>query len=189
MFATTGLELLFAGGTWRVDRAHSVVGFRVNHLMIETVVGRFRDFDGVIEAGETPSVTGSIRAKSLETDHPERDAHLRSPDFFDVERYPEIRFASREVDLAADGTVLVAGNLTIKEVTRPIELSGVFRGAAAGLDGGERIAFDLRGELNRIEYGLTWNRMLETGGILVGNGVELALGIAAVRDVAVELAA
>jgi polyisoprenoid-binding protein YceI len=189
MTATTGLEQLFATGRWRVDRAHSVVGFRVRHLMIETVVGRFHDFDGVIDVRETPSIVGRIRAASLETDHPERDAHLRSADFFDVERYPELLFASSEIDFSAGGPLVVAGDLTIREVTRPIKLVGLFRGVGAGLDGGERIALDLRGELNRLDYGLTWNRMLETGGFLVGKVVELAVGVAAIRDVAVELAA
>ena len=189
MSATTDLELLFAAGKWRVDRAQSVIGFRVEHLMIETVVGRFRDFDGMIDTGETPSITGSIRAASLETGHPERDAHLRSFDFFDVERYPELLFASTDVAIRADGALTVVGDLTIKGITRPIELRGVSRGAGNGLDGVERIAFDLRGELDRVDYGLTWNRALEAGGILVGNVVELALGVAAVRDIAVELAA
>lgn len=189
MSATTGLERLFTAGNWRVDRAHSVVGFRVKHLLIKTVVGRFRDFDGVIDLGETPSIVGSIRAASVETDRPERDRRLRRPDFFDVERYAELRFASREIDFGAGGTLVVAGDLTIKDVTRPIELAGVFRGVGAGSDGTERAAFDLRGELSRLEYGLTWNRMLETGGVLVGNAVELALGVAAVRDVGPELAA
>jgi len=189
MSATTDLEQLFAAGKWRVDRAQSVVGFRVEHLMVETVVGRFRDFDGMIDAGETPSISGTIRAASLETGHPERDAHLRSFDFFDVERYPELRFASTDVDIRPEGTLVVAGDLTIKGVTRPIELDGVFRGAAPQPDGSQRIAFDLRGELDRVDYGLIWNRALEAGGILVGNVVELALGVAAVRDLPVELAA
>jgi len=189
MSATTGLEQLFAAGRWRVDRSNSVVGFRVKHLLFETVIGRFRDFDGVIDLGDTLSIVGSIRATSVETDRPERDLHLRSSDFFDVERYPELLFASRDVDFGPDGMLVVAGDLTIKELTRPIELAGVFRGLGAGSDGAERAAFDLRGELSRLDYGLTWNRMLETGGILVGDVVELALGVAAVRDVGVELAA
>ena len=135
------------------------------------------------------SVTARIEAASIDTHEAQRDAHLRSPDFFDVERYPELLFASRDVDFGPDGTLVVAGDLTIKELARPIELAGVFRGLGAGSDGAERAAFDLRGQLSRVDYGLTWNRMLETGGILVGDVVELALGVAAVRDVGVELAA
>ena len=189
MSAITGPEQFLAAGTWRVDRNHSAIEFRVKHLMIESVRGRFLDFDGAIEAGETTRIVGSIRAASLETHHDERDAQLRSSDFFDVEHYPEIGFASRAFDLADDGSLTVVGGLTIKGVTRRIELVGMVDGAGAGLDGCERIAFELRGELNRLDYDLTWNRMLETGGILVGNTVQLSLGIAAVRDVAVERAA
>ena len=189
MSETTGLEQLFAAGTWRVDRAHSVVGFRVRHLLVRTVVGRFRDFDGVISTGQTPSIVGTIRAASLDTDRPERDDRLRSADFFDVERYPELVFASRDVGFGAGGTMLLAGELTIRELTRPIELAGVFRGVDAKPGGGVRIAFDLCGELHRADYGLTWSRMAETRGILVDDVVELALGIAAVRDVGLELAA
>jgi len=189
MSATTDLEQLFATGKWRVDRTHSVVGFRVEHPMIETVAGRFREFEGVIDTGETPSITGTIRAGSLETGHPERDEHLRSSGFFDVERYPELLFASTDVDIRADGTLTVAGHLTIKGLTRPIELTGVFRGVGNGLDGAERIAFDLRGELDRVDYGLTWSDALETDVLPVDRVVELALGVAAVRDLPVELAA
>jgi polyisoprenoid-binding protein YceI len=189
MSATTTPEQLHANETWRVDPAHSAIEFRVKHLMIESVKGRFLDFDGAIEAGETPSMVGTIRAASLDTHHQERDSHLRSQDFFDVERHPEIRFGSRSVDLAEDGSLTVAGDLTIKEITRPIELAGMLKGTGVGLDGQERIAFELYGELNRLDYGLSWNRLLETGGILVGDTVELALDVAAVRDRALERAA
>jgi len=189
MSAVRDMDQLLAAGTWRVDRTHSVVGFRVKHLMIETVAGRFHGFDGLIDGGEKPSIVGSVRPGSLDTGHPERDRHLRSPDFFDVDRYPEILFVSSEVYFRVDGLLVVAADLTIKALTRPIELLGVFRGGGVGLDGSERIAFDLRGQLDRADYGLTWNRVLETGGFLVGNTVELQIGVAAVRDVAVELAA
>src|SRR5262252_2257697 len=109
MSAPTGLEQLFVAGRWRVDRAHSVVGFRVRHLLVRTVVGYFRDFDGVIATGETPSIVGTIRAASLETDRRARDERLRSRDFFDVEKYPELAFASRRVGFGAGGTMLLAG--------------------------------------------------------------------------------
>jgi polyisoprenoid-binding protein YceI len=178
-----------ADGTWRVDPEHSSIEFRVRHLMIESVRGRFLDFDGTIESGEAPLVVATIQASSLQTNHEERDAHLRSPDFLDVDRHPEIRFESTSIDLAVDGAVTLAGDLTIKEVTRPFELVGAYQGSRTGLDGLTRIAFDLRGELNRLDYGLNWNRMLEAGGILVGNTVELLLDVAAVRQVAVEQAA
>jgi polyisoprenoid-binding protein YceI len=157
--------------------------------MIESVKGRFLDFDGAIEAGQAPSIVGSIRVASLNTHHNERDMHLRSADFFDAERYPEMLFSSRRIDLAEDGSLDVVGELTIKEITRPVQLAGMFHGVGVDVDGSERIAFELSGELDRLDYGLTWNRLLETGGIMVGNTVELALDVAAVRDVVVERAA
>lgn len=177
----TGAQML-AAGSWQVDPAHSVVEFRVRHMMIATVKGRFRDFDGAIVSGEAPSVAGSIRVGSLETLDARRDEHLRSPDFFDVERFPEITFEASAIELNGDGErFLVPGELTIKDVTRPVLLDGLFHGAGVHPDGGERIAFALRGELDRTDFGLVWNRALETGGMLVGNTVELALDVSAVR--------
>jgi polyisoprenoid-binding protein YceI len=176
-----GAQML-AARSWQVDPVHSVVEFRVRHMMIATVKGRFRDFDGAIVSGEVPGVAGSIRVASLETLDARRDEHLRSPDFFDVERYPEITFQSGALQLDGDDRgFLVPGELTIKDVTRPILLDGVFQGAGVHPDGGERIAFALRGELDRTDFGLVWNRALETGGMLVGNTVELALDVSAVR--------
>src|SRR5439155_27287893 len=133
------------------------------------------DFDGAIVAGAAPSIAGAIRVASLETLHEARDEHLRSPDFFDVERYPEITFSSRRIVPDGDDRRFVLdGEVTIKGVTRPIELDGVVRGTGLHPDGGEHIALELRGALDRADFGLVWNRALETGGVLVGNTVELA---------------
>ena len=176
-----GTQML-ATGSWQVDPVHSVVEFRVRHMMIATVKGRFRDFDGAIVSGEVPSVAGSIRVGSLETLDGRRDEHLRSPDFFDVERFPEITFEANGIQFNGDGKhFLLPGELTIKEVTRPVLLDGVFNGAGVHPDGGERIAFALRGELDRTDFGLVWNRAIDTGGVLVGNTVELALDVSAVK--------
>jgi polyisoprenoid-binding protein YceI len=113
-----------ADGTWLVDPEHSSIEFRVRHLMVESVRGRFLEFTGAVETGEEPRIAGTIRAASLETHHRERDEHLRSPDFLDVDRHPEIAFASTNVELGDDGTLVLVGNLTIKGITRPIELTG-----------------------------------------------------------------
>jgi polyisoprenoid-binding protein YceI len=176
-------EQLVSSGSWSVDRAHSTVEFCVKHMMIQTVRGRFRDFEGVIVAGDEPSAVGSIKVASLETLHDERDAHLRSPDFFDVERFPEIGFRSGGMQFNGDGSHFVLpGELTIKGVTRPIMLEGELRGTVADNQNGQRLALALRGQLDRSDYGLVWNRMLETGGMLVGDTVDLLLDVAAVRD-------
>jgi polyisoprenoid-binding protein YceI len=176
-------EQALATGTWLVDPQHSTVEFRVKHMVIATVHGRFREFVGGVVADSMPAVSATIAAASLETFSDERDAHLRSDDFFDVERYPEIVFASRD-GLRFDGEqerFTLPGDLTIKGVTRPVELLGRIVGRGLDSDGRERIAFGVEGEIDRTDFGLVWNRRLETGGLLVGNRVELALDLAAVR--------
>jgi polyisoprenoid-binding protein YceI len=175
-------EQLLPGGSWSVDPAHSTIEFRVKHMVIQTVRGRFRDFDGAIVAGEEPSVSGSIRVASLDTLQAERDAHLRSPDFFDAERYPEIGFHAAGMQFNGDDShFALTGELTIKGVTRPIVLDGKLHGAVVDDDGRERVALALRGQLDRADYGLVWNRLLETGNLLVGDTVDLVLDVAAVR--------
>ena len=171
-------EQLLSSGSWSVDPAHSTVEFRVKHMLIQTVKGRFHDFDGAIVAGPRPTVSGSIRVASLKTPEEELDAHLRSADFFDVERHPEMSFEGRGMLFNGDDTSFaLPGELTIKGVTRPIALDGT----VLVPDGGETIALALRGQLDRSDYGLVWNRLLETGGVLVGDTVDLILDVAAVR--------
>ena len=171
-------EQLLSSGSWSVDPAHSTVEFRGKHMMIQTVKGRFGEFDGVIVAGNEPSIHGTIDVASLRTLHAERDAHLRSQDFFDVERFPEISFYADALQFNGSGAhVSLPGELTIKGITRPIALSGELHGAITGNDHVQRVAFTLRGELERSDYGLVWNRILETGGVLVGDTVELMLDI------------
>jgi polyisoprenoid-binding protein YceI len=175
-------EELLSSGAWSVDPAHSTIGFRVKHMMIQTVRGRFRDFEGALVAGDEPSICGSIRVASLETLQEDRDAHLCSADFFDAEQYPEIAFEAAEMQFNGDDRHFgLAGDLTIKGVTRPIVLDGVLHGVVADADGRERVALSLRGQLDRSDYGLVWNRVLETGGVLVGETVDLVLDVAAVR--------
>jgi polyisoprenoid-binding protein YceI len=175
-------EQLLSSGSWSVDPAHSTIEFRVKHMVIQTVRGRFRDFDGAIVAGEEPSVSGSIRVASLDTLQAERDAHLRSPDFFDAARYPEIGFHAAGMQFNGDEShFALTGELTIKGVTRPIVLDGKLHGTVVGDDGRERVALALRGQLDRSDYGLVWNRVLKTGNLLVGDTVDLVLDVAAVR--------
>jgi polyisoprenoid-binding protein YceI len=175
-------EHLLSGGSWFVDPAHSTIEFRVKHMVIQTVKGRFRDFDGAILAGEEPSVSGSIKVASLDTLQAERDVHLCSADFFDAERYPEISFHAAGMQFNGDDShFALTGELTIKGVTRPIVLDGKLHGAVVDDDGRERVALALRGQLDRADYGLVWNRLLETGNLLVGDTVDLVLDVAAVR--------
>ena len=143
-------EQLLSSGSWAVDPVHSAIEFRVKHMVIQTVKGRFRDFDGAIVTGAEPTVSGSIRVASLDTLHEERDAHLRSSDFFDVERHPEITFEASGLRFNGDDRHFsLPGELTIKGVTRPIVLDGELRGSVAGDEYGQRLALALRGRLDR----------------------------------------
>ncbi|MQA00067.1 MAG: hypothetical protein GEU80_12200 [Dehalococcoidia bacterium] len=166
--------------TWNLDRAHTEVGFSVRHMMVSTVRGRFTDFEANVHIDEehpdASRVGAVIQAASLDTGAEDRDAHLRSPDFFDVEQYPEIRFESTRVTQPKDGRVSVEGNLTIKDVTRPVTLQGEFHGPATSPWGQRAVGFELTAELDREAFGLTWNQALEAGGVLVGKTVKLQIG-------------
>ena len=179
--AASAREWLQSSDVWTVDPAHSAVQFRVKYLMVESVKGQFRDFDGSIIGGSTPSFSGSIRVASLETLDPGRDDHLRSVDFFDVERHPEITFSSSEFEWAGDELFTLPGELTIKGVTRPISMGGTLGSVEVDPDGVNRLAVALRGRIDRSDYGLVWSRTLEAGGVLVGNGVDVLLDVTAVR--------
>jgi polyisoprenoid-binding protein YceI len=175
-------EQLLSSGSWAVDPVHSAIEFRVKHMVIQTVKGRFRDFDGAIVTGAEPTISGSIRVASLDTLHEERDAHLRSRDFFDVERHPEISFEASGLQFNGDDRHFsLPGQLTMKGVTRPITLEGEFHGTVVAPDGGEQLALTMRGQLDRSDYGLVWNRLVETGNVLVSDIVDIVLDVAAVR--------
>ena len=180
--AIASLELFSTADTWHVDPERSSIGFRVKQRLIESVRGRFLDFDGTINSGDAATFVGSIRVASLATDHAKRDEHLRSADFFNADQFPLMHFASTKVALGDDGSLLVTGELTIKETTQTIALAGTFAGTSIDLDGKERVGFDLRGDLNRLDFDLSWNRLLETGGLFVGHEVELTLDIVAERS-------
>jgi polyisoprenoid-binding protein YceI len=167
-------------GKWSVDASRSSVTFALKHMMLATVKGRFREFNGILEVGSgAPRATGMVKAASVDTNEPVRDEHLRhSPDFFDVERCPEISFNSTRIDYLDGGRLRILGELTMRGVTVEIELDGTSR--EAGDD--KQIELKLRGVLSRRDFGLTWNQALETGGALLGNKVKIALEISAVRN-------
>jgi polyisoprenoid-binding protein YceI len=172
-------------GTWRVDPTHSSVAFEVKHLMIATVRGHFSDFDGSLEAAEDdPSNShawGVVRVASIDTGNPDRDAHLRSPDFFDAERYPEMRFETLRIEHVEGGRYRVAGDLTIKDTTREVEIDATVEGAATDPWGNERVGIAVRGSIDRTEFGLTWQRAAAGGGLLVGEEVGIVIDVSAVR--------
>lgn len=171
-------------GTYAVDTGHTTVEFVGRHLMITKVRGRFTDFAGEIVIGEAPadsSVEVTIRAASVDSSDEKRDGHLRSPDFLNVEQYPTITFRSTSVDLGRDGSAKVTGDLTLRDVTRPVVLDVEFDGAQADPWGGQRLGFSAHADIDREDWGLTWNVALETGGVLVGKKIRLEFNVEAVR--------
>ncbi len=172
-------------GTYALDKGHTTIEFVGRHLMITKVRGRFTDFDGQIVIGDSPkdsSVEVTINTTSVDSSDEKRDGHLRSPDFLDVERYPAITFRSTKVELGGDGTAKVTGDLTVKDVTRPVTLDVEFDGAQVDPWGGQRLGFSAHTEIDREDWGLTWNVALETGGVLVGKKIRLEFNVEAVKQ-------
>lgn len=167
--------------TWTFDSSHSMVGFSAKHMMISTVRGRFEDFEGTVEYDEAnpaaSTVEVRIRTASVDTNWQQRDDHLRSPDFFEAERYPEMIFRSTSIEPRGDDKAKVHGDLTIKDVTRPVTLDAEIVGSARGFSGERQIAFEASTKIDREEWGLTWNMGLESGGILVGKQITIAMDI------------
>ncbi len=172
---------------WTLDAAHTEVGFSARHMMVTTVKGQFHgveaDIDIDADHPERSHVEARIDAASIDTRNAERDAHVKSPDFLDVEHHPQITFRSTEVRRVGDDAVEIAGDLTIRDVTRPVTLRGEFSGPVADPWGGRRAGFELTTELERGEFGLNWNVALESGGWLVGKKVRLTITAEIVESV------
>jgi polyisoprenoid-binding protein YceI len=172
---------------WDIDVGHSAIHFWVRHLVISKVHGRFARWTGTIDLDQgdltRSSVDVKIDAASIDTQVADRDAHLRSPDFLDVAKYPELSFRSRRIEKAGDG-YRVTGDLTLHGVTREVTLEAEFAGTAKDPWGNERTAFAAKTSLDRRDYGLTWNAALEAGGVLVGEKVEISIELEAVKKVA-----
>ena len=168
--------------TYAIDKTHSEAAFQVRHL-ISKVRGRFADFDGTIEFDEEQparsSVTFTIQAASIDTSTPDRDAHLRSEDFFAVDQHPTITFVSTSVTPRGADAFEVAGNLTMRGVTRAIVIPVAYLGKAVDPWGNQKVAFEGELTLNRKDFGLNWNAAIEAGGFLVGDEVKISLSIQA----------
>ena len=175
--------------TWQIDAAHSSVEFAVKHMMFTTVRGRFKDVKGTIEADEqnpdASIVTVEIAAASIDTGSPDRDAHLRSADFLDVENHPTITFRSKRVEgaMKQEGDQFrVVGDLTIRGTTMEVVLDATYEGTGKDPWGGTRAGARATGKIDRRDWGLKWNQALETGGILVANEVRLEVEVQAVKQ-------
>jgi polyisoprenoid-binding protein YceI len=182
---TTSTITAAPAGTFSVDPSHSRVEFAVKHLGIATVKGTFGSFEGTLELGADLSQAragGRVDAASIDTQEDKRDAHLRSADFFDVERFPALSFESTDIRPLDDDRFEITGDLTIRGVTREVTLVAELLGSETDPWGNERVGLEVSGQLNRGEFGLTWNQVLGSGNMLVSDKVKLALEISAVRQ-------
>ncbi|MFY9616416.1 MAG: YceI family protein [Candidatus Dormiibacterota bacterium] len=174
---------------WTLDKNHSVIGFSAKHMMFTTVRGRFTDYDGFAEIDDEDYKTArgelTVRTTSVDTGVADRDAHLRSADFFDAENYPEMKFVSTSVEKTGDNLYRITGDLTIKDVTRPITVDAEAGQKVNDPWGNERIALAISGKLNRKDWGLNWNMALEAGGFLVSESISLEVEATFVHPLAV----
>jgi len=172
--------------TYEVDVAHSSVQFKVRHLGFSKVTGRFKAFEATLHVDpsrlSTLEAGAVIQTASVTTGTDQRDEHLRSADFFDVETYPELTFKSRGVEKVDGDTLTLVGDLTIRGVMKPVGLNVAYEGQATDPWGGERVAFTATTKINRTDFGLTWNQVLEAGGLLVSEEVEIILEVQAVKQ-------
>ena len=177
---------------WEIDSSHSSAHFSVRHLVIAKVRGSFTRWSGTVQAPggdfSKATVTVTIDASSIDTGVADRDAHLRSPDFFDVARYPELRFVGKHVQPRSQDEIDVVGDLTIKGTTREVVLRVEQHGQTKDPWGNVRAAFTAKTSIDRKDFGLTWNQVLETGGVMVGDRVDIEVEIEAVKQVEAQAA-
>jgi polyisoprenoid-binding protein YceI len=178
--------------SWNVDPAHTSINFSVRHMVVSKVRGRFTRYAVTLQLDDEDltksSAAATIDVASIDTGTPQRDEHLRSADFFYVEQFPELRFQSKRIEKVDDERYRLVGDLTIRDVTRELALQVEYGGRAKDPWGNERVGFLAKAALERKDFGLGWNQLLETGGVLVGDRVELELEIEAVSDAATRAA-
>lgn len=171
--------------TWNLDPAHTSVDFTVRHMMFTNVRGSFSDVAGVINFDPAnpaaASLEATIKTTSINTGAADRDNHLRSADFFDVENHPEMTFKSTSIEVASPTAAKLTGDLTINGTTNSVVFNVEFLGSGPSLFGDERAGFEASFEINREDFGLTWNQALETGGVLVGKEIKVTIGAQAIK--------
>lgn len=174
-------------GTWNLDPAHTRLGFSARHAMVATVRGSFKDISGVLHIdGDDPtrsSAEVTIQAASIDSGNSDRDGHLASPDFLDVENWPTITFTSTSARAKGDDEFVLVGDLTVKGVSRPVEVAISYLGSSTDPFGNARAGFEGQASISRKDFGLIWNVALESGGVLVGDKVKLSLDVSAIRQV------
>jgi polyisoprenoid-binding protein YceI len=166
---------------WKIDPTHSEVRFKVKHLVISTVTGSFGSYDGKIEADgdnfENAKATFSADIDSISTNNVDRDQHLKSDDFFNAEEYPQLKFESKNFEKVGDDEYKVTGDLTIRDVTKEVELDVVHGGTVGDPYGNTKAGFEVTGTINRKEFGLTWDAVTEAGNVVVGDKIKLHLNV------------
>ena len=175
---TAGMAAPAAAKEWTIDPAHTTVSFKVSHLVVSRVSGKFTEFSGTIVYDDDlskGSVSVTIQAASIDTDNEDRDKHLRSPDFLDAEKFPTITFRSKKVIPGEGNRFRLVGDLTIKGITREVTFDCKFGGTVTDPWGNTRMGFAATATINRQDFGVSWNKTLDTGGLVVGNEVELTI--------------
>jgi len=180
LFSLVALVMLFAFGinaqAWEIDKAHSKVGFTVKHMVVAKVTGKFLDYSGTVSFNEKDvtktKISGVVQVASVTTDNKKRDNHLKSPDFFDAATYPEIKFESKKVVKKGDD-ILMIGDLTIRDVTKEVELTLEISGPIKDPWGATRVGIEGRGTINRQDFGVKWNKVMDNGGVIASDNVEL----------------
>lgn len=166
---------------WKIDPTHSEVQFKVKHLVISTVTGSFKSYDGQIEADdedfENAQATFTADIDSITTNNEDRDNHLKSNDFFNAEEYPQLRFESKNFEKVGEGKYKVTGDMTIRDVTKEVTLNVVHGGTVTDPYGQTKAGFEVTGSINRKEFGLTWSAVTEAGNVVVGDEVKLQLNV------------
>lgn len=171
---------------WKADPAHSEITFKIKHLMISNVTGSFKTFEINVDTKDedflTAKVSVSVDAASIDTRNDQRDGHLKGADFFETEKFPHLAFASTKVEKVDDDSFDLFGDLTIKNVTKPVKLSVEYSGIAKDPWGNEKAGFTVTGKINRKDWGLNWNAALETGGVLVGDELKISAEVQLVKE-------
>ena len=185
MATTDATTTALPTGTWSVDPAHSQIGFAVKHMGISNVRGTFGEFEGTLEVGSDLAGTkayGTVKTTSVDTEWGQRDEHLRSPDFFDAEQYPELHFESTRIEAIDESTFRIIGNLTMHGVTKEIRLEAIVDGTETDPMGNERVGLEVVGQLSRGDFEMKFNQALGSGNVAVSDKVKVTLDISAVKQ-------
>ncbi len=176
-----GAGSLVSQTTWKADKAHSKVSFTVSHLVVAEVEGRFKDFDVTLVSSakdfSDAKIDATINIASIDTDNEGRDKHLKSDDFFNAEKYPNMIFKSTKVEKTGENTYNITGNLTMRNITKPVVLAAKYNGEEKDPMGNTKIGFKATTIIDRFEFGTKWNKTIETGGLIVGKDVHITLAL------------